>query len=203
MTIENLKEANKMIEAIDVKGKDYAPVNERIKAFRAVCPNGSVTTEIVYMDGGVVTMKATITDEEGRVISTGLAQEKESSSFINKTSYVENCETSAVGRALGFAGIGVDGSICSAEELANALNNQGKPESKPVPDKPDRKVTSEEAMNLKRYCKKEELPEEAIYGYFKRKSIGEMTKADFDVFYKDFKAIIATWKKNHEDTGEA
>lgn len=70
--------------------------------------------------------------------------------------------------------------------------------SEPVPDKPERKVTSEEAMKLKRYCKKEEIPEEAIYGYFKRESIGDMSKADYDVFYKDFKAIIATWRKAHE-----
>ena len=197
MTKENLKEANKMIEAIDVKGKEYAPVNERIKAFRMVCPNGSVTTDIVHLENGVVTMKATITDEDGRIISTGLAQEKESSSFINKTSFIENCETSAIGRALGFAGIGVDGSICSADELVNAINNQGT-KSQPVKETPERKVTSEEAMKLKRYCKKEEIPEEAIYGYFKRESIGDMSKADYDVFYKDFKAIIATWKKAHE-----
>lgn len=197
MTKEDLKEANKMIEAIDVKGKEYAPVNERIKAFRHVCPNGSVTTDIIHLENGVVTMKATITDEDGRVISTGLAQEKESSSFINKTSYIENCETSAIGRALGFAGIGVDGSICSADELVNAINNQGT-KSQPVKETPERKVTSEEAMKLKRYCKKEEIPEEAIYGYFKRENIGDMSKADYDVFYKDFKAIIATWRKAHE-----
>jgi hypothetical protein len=98
---------------------------------------------------------------------------------------------------LGFAGIGVDGSICSADELVNAINNQGT-KSQPVKETPERKVTSEEAMKLKRYCKKEELPEEAIYGYFKRESIGDMSKADYDVFYKDFKAIIATWRKAHE-----
>ena len=50
--------------------------------------------------------------------------EKESTSYINKTSYIENCETSAVGRALGFMGIGIDASMASAEELVNALVGQ-------------------------------------------------------------------------------
>ena len=123
---EDLIKANEGLKTIDFKGKGYVEVNTRVKAFRGICPSGAITTEIVDMTDGVVTMKATIADEEGRVLSTGLAQEKESSSYINKTSFIENCETSAVGRALGFLGIGIDASMCSADELANALNNQNK-----------------------------------------------------------------------------
>lgn len=125
ITYEKLKAVNDVINKIDVKGKGYAQVNDRVKAFRQLCPNGTIETEIIALENGVVTMKATVSDEEGHVLGTGLAQEKESSSFINKTSFIENCETSAVGRALGFAGIGVDGSMASAEEVANAMINQG------------------------------------------------------------------------------
>lgn len=128
MNYEQLKKANEALKTIDFKGKGYAQVNERVKAFRMVCPNGSISTEIVNMEDGVVTMRATVLEEDGTVLATGYAQEKESSSYINKTSYIENCETSAVGRALGFAGIGIDGSMASADELANALNNQNKSE---------------------------------------------------------------------------
>lgn len=128
MNYEQLKKANEALKTIDFKGKGYAQVNERVKAFRMVCPNGSITTEIVSMEDGVVTMRATVLEEDGTILATGYAQEKESSSYINKTSYIENCETSAVGRALGFAGIGIDGSMASADELANALNNQNKSE---------------------------------------------------------------------------
>ena len=128
MNYEQLKKANEALKTIDFKGKGYAQVNERVKAFRMVCPNGSISTEIVSMEDGVVTMRATVLEEDGTVLATGYAQEKESSSCINKTSYIENCETSAVGRALGFAGIGIDGSMASADELANALNNQNKGE---------------------------------------------------------------------------
>ena len=59
------------------------------------------------------------------ILGVGHAYEKEDSSFINQTSFIENCETSAVGRALGMAGFGIDVSIASAEELATALMNQG------------------------------------------------------------------------------
>jgi hypothetical protein len=132
ITTEALKQINEKLEGIPVKGKNYVEVNTRVKAFRELCPEGMISTEIIEMADGVVTIKATIATEEGRIVSTGLAQEKESSSFINKTSYIENCETSAVGRALGFLGIGIDGSMCSADELATALNNQNK---KPATDK--------------------------------------------------------------------
>ena len=124
ITAAELTKANKGLETVDIKGKDYVPVTERIKAFRNICPSGSIQTEIVSLENGVVTMKTTITDDEGHILGTGLAQEKESSSFINKTSYIENCETSAVGRALGMVGIGVDASMASAEEVANAILNQ-------------------------------------------------------------------------------
>ena len=128
MNYEKLKKANESLKTIEFKGKGYAQVNERVKAFRMICPNGAITTEIVDLSDGVVTMKATIIEEDGTILATGYAQEKESASYINKTSFIENCETSAVGRALGFAGIGIDGLMCSADELANALNNQGKAE---------------------------------------------------------------------------
>lgn len=126
ITSEMLDKVNSGMKTTDVKGRPYVEVNERIKAFRRMCPSGSITTEILFMEGGIVTMKATVCDEDGKVLGTGLAQEKESSSYINKTSYIENCETSAIGRALGVCGIGIDGSVASAEEVENAINNQNK-----------------------------------------------------------------------------
>ena len=123
---EQIVEANKKLITVDIKGKDYVAVNERIKAFRMVHPNGCIETDIISLDNGVVTVKAFVYDDEGRKIGTGLAQEKESSSYINKTSFIENAETSAVGRALGMCGFGIDTAVCSAEEMTNAINNQGK-----------------------------------------------------------------------------
>lgn len=124
ITATDIQNVNKEVKTIEVKGKNYACVFARVAAFRTICPEGSITTDIVSMEDGVVTMKATVADETGRVLSTGYAQEKEQNSYINKTSYIENCETSAVGRALGMLGIGTDAGMASAEEVANAINQQ-------------------------------------------------------------------------------
>lgn len=126
ISFEQIQKANEATKSMDVKGKQYTLVNERVKAFRMLYPEGSIQTEILSLEDGVVTMKTTVCSSEGQILATGLAQEKESSSYINKTSFIENCETSAVGRALGFLGIGIDTSIASAEEVQTAILNQEK-----------------------------------------------------------------------------
>lgn len=128
ITYEQILKANETIKTTDIKGKDYAEVNQRIKAFRMVYPNGFILNEMTSNDNGVCIFKSSIGyyDDDGNqiVLGTGTAYEKENSTFINKTSYIENCETSAVGRALGMLGFGIDTSIASAEEVTNAINNQ-------------------------------------------------------------------------------
>lgn len=111
------------MESINIKGKDYIPVNERIKEFWRRYPEGNIITTLISNDNGVCVFKAEIY-ADGEIKATGHAYEKETSSFINKTSYIENCETSAVGRALGILGIGIDTSIASAEEVDNAIYQQ-------------------------------------------------------------------------------
>jgi len=123
MTYDDIAKVNATLKTTAVKGNSYIEVNQRIKAFRMLFPEGTIETEILFMGDGVITMKATVS-VDGKILATGTAQEKESSSFINKTSYVENCETSAVGRALGMLGIGIDTSVASAEEVENAILNQ-------------------------------------------------------------------------------
>ena len=116
--------ANETIKTIDIKGKEYSEVNQRIKAFRMLYPNGTIQTQMLANENGVCIFRANIIDDKGTLLGTGTAYEKEDSSFINKTSYIENCETSAVGRALGMCGFGIDVSVASAEEVQNAINNQ-------------------------------------------------------------------------------
>lgn len=164
MNYEDIVKANKELKTIDVKGKNYVQVNDRVNAFRKVCPSGCIETEIVFLDGGVVTMKATVKDENGTVLGTGFAQEKESSSFINKTSFIENCETSAVGRALGFVGIGIDGSMASAEEVANAIMNQSKNEY----------ITKAEQETLLKMLEKRGMKPKEVFNVPIEKLTGEM-----------------------------
>lgn len=142
-TYEDIKKANKTIKTTPIKGKDYAEVPQRINAFRQVYPEGFIVTEMTSNDNGVCVFKAAVGYREGgfrNVLGTGTAYEKESSTFINKTSYIENCETSAVGRALGMAGFGIDTSVASAEEVKNAINNQTKADENIEEDRPINKT---------------------------------------------------------------
>ena len=116
------------MESINIKGKEYITVNERIKEFRKLYKDGAILTEMLSNQDGMCVFKAMVYVGD-TVVATGHAYEKEASSFINKTSYVENAETSAVGRALGILGIGIDTSLASAEEVANAVKNQSKGDS--------------------------------------------------------------------------
>lgn len=120
ITFETIQRANQNIKTTEIKGKDYAEVNQRIKAFRMVYPQGSIETELINNENEVCIFKALVKNEEGKILGSGTAYEKEGSSFINRTSYIENCETSAVGRALGMAGFGIDTSVRSYEEMQNA-----------------------------------------------------------------------------------
>lgn len=175
---EDIKKANESIVTLDVKGKEYAQVNERIKAFRMVYPTGSIETEMLSNENGVCIFKAKVgyetnlvkieNDEvkevksEFHLLGTGTAYEKENSTFINKTSYIENCETSAVGRALGMAGFGIDTSICSAEEVQNAIANQG---------------TSDSLAKMMQLVIETDTDIEELNKYFKVKSNKEMTES--------------------------
>ncbi len=124
----DIEKANKSINSMDIKGKQYAMVHERIRAFRMIYPQGFVITKILFDDGEIVKFYAEVgCEDEGVriVLGTGHAYEVKNSSFINRTSYIENAETSAVGRALAMAGFGVDTSIASADEVSNAIKLQG------------------------------------------------------------------------------
>jgi hypothetical protein len=81
-------------------------------------------SEVVDINDTSITIKATIFDDKQNPIASGIAQEIKGSSFINKTSYVENCETSAWGRALANFGIGIDAAVASYNEVANAITQQ-------------------------------------------------------------------------------
>lgn len=130
ITYTEIEEVNKTLATLDIKGKEYVEVNERIKAFRMLYPTGSIQTEMISNENGVCIFKAIVGYYDRfdatilHILGTGTAYEKEDSSFINRTSYIENCETSATGRALGMAGIGINTSVASADEVVNAINNQ-------------------------------------------------------------------------------
>ena len=109
---------------IEIHGKEYVTVAERVQMLHGSdLTEITLDTQIISDDAQRVVMKCSL-EIDGNSY-TGIAQETKGSSAINKTSAYENCETSAVGRALGFAGFGSVEAIASADEVKHAIEQQG------------------------------------------------------------------------------
>lgn len=182
MKFEDIKQANETIVTTDVKGKQYAEVNQRIKAFRMLYPEGTIETGIISLDNGICVMRATIKNGE-LLLGTGTAYEKENSTFINKTSYIENCETSAVGRALAMCGIGIDTSIASKEEVENAIEQQEQ-------EKKKQEETAQLIIKIKKLMySKRVLPDEVNEKF--QKNSADMTNEELQQ--------VVNWLEEKED----
>lgn len=170
MNYKDLAKANETIKTTPIKGKQYAEVNQRIRAFRMLYPEGFIRTTLLSMENGVCVFKAeagytdVVASENGyseftTILGTGHAYEKEDSTFINKTSYIENCETSAVGRALGMVGIGVDTSVASFDEVKTAIVNQEEiPVLIPTEQDKDSVATTDQVKQIKDLCERDDIP---------------------------------------------
>lgn len=197
ISFEQIQNANAQIRTTNIKGKEYAEVNQRIKAFRMCYPEGFIRTQLLSVEDGVCIMRAEVGDGEN-ILGTGTAYEKETSSYINKTSYIENCETSAVGRALGMAGFGIDTSVASYEEVSNAIAQQeadkqpkkakghnSTPETVEARETAYGRITEKEWKNLQAVCKeKGKDPRELLrlYGYMVP---SEVTGEDYTKMLKE------------------
>lgn len=124
---------------VNIHGKEYSTVAKRVQDFRGEFPiekGWSIVTEVLERTAEDVLVKASIIFD-GTVLATGHGEEKRSASMINKTSALENAETSAIGRALAAAGrAGTE--FASADEVAQAISQQGAPKPRsgtPMTDK--------------------------------------------------------------------
>lgn len=168
----NRAEINERLRKTNIKGKEYVEVNQRVLAFWELYPNGHIDTQLIEDTGTRCTFKATVYDGD-MPLATGHAFEFQSSGMVNKTSYLENCETSAVGRALGFLGIGITDALCSADEVQSAIEHQDKgeePQKKsPLQVAQDRLVRAEKA-----YCESNGIDD---WGEFHREQV--MKRSDY------------------------
>lgn len=123
------------LKTINIKGKQYTQVFTRINFFRGTGEDGlvwdggkgkdwSIEVDALNANEDIAHMKAIIKDETGRIRATGQAFESKAGSMINKTSHIENAETSAIGRALGNLGIGTSESFASTDEVSMAIAQQ-------------------------------------------------------------------------------
>jgi len=111
------------LETVDIKGKPYVEVKTRVQWFRKNIENGCIETEIVHFDKESIMCKTKV-HVNGALVATGMAHEDKNASAVNKTSFVECCETSSVGRALGMLGIGIATSVDTAGTVAAAIAQQ-------------------------------------------------------------------------------
>ena len=114
------------MKSVNIKGKEYITVNERLIFFRSQpqYKGWRISEDVVSLDDKEGLFKVTIINPDGFEMAVAHAQEYRDSSYINKTSFVENGFTSALGRALGYLGIGIDTAIASADEVQTAVKNQ-------------------------------------------------------------------------------
>jgi len=110
---------------VKIHGKEYKTVALRVAEFRAAHPDYTISTELVEANDVLVIMKASILDNDGRLLATGYSEEVRAASKINAQAAMEVAESSAVGRALAFFGLaGEELSIASADEVAHAIQQQ-------------------------------------------------------------------------------
>lgn len=168
VTFKQLQEANETIKTTNIKGKEYAEVNQRIKAFRMVYPAGFIRTAILSNADGVCVMQAEVGFDD-TILGTGTAYEVKDATNINRTSYIENCETSAVGRALGMAGFGIDTSVASAEEVTNAIAQQE------VEAAASKTIDDAKVAALMSKLKDNDIPVAKVLELYNVQSLSEMT----------------------------
>ena len=111
------------LATVDIKGKPYVEVKTRVQWFRKNIENGCIETEILHFDKESIMCKTKI-HVNGALVATGMAHEDKNASPVNKTSFVECCETSSVGRALGMMGIGIESSVDTAGTVKAAIAQQ-------------------------------------------------------------------------------
>lgn len=182
-------------KAIDFKGGRYVEVHHRVKYFVDNFPEGSITTEMLhYTDDRVIFVAKVYPFPNTDRYFSGHAEEKFDQGYINKTSAIENCETSAVGRALGFMDIGVINSIASADEVVNAQSKQAKETARPGGTSAAQESTAKkEAVKIR----------DEMTPYVD----AEETPKDLETKYKDwhnsYKKIRSNLPQNYQDKLES
>jgi hypothetical protein len=169
---------------INIHGKQYATVAHRLQKFRTLYPAAQIITELTADDGKKVIMRSEIRID-GITIATGWAEEVRGSSNINKTSALENCETSAIGRALAIAGFDTSGHICSADEVSVAIERQKNEANTAIKtlDKMAKKakLTKKQQKALENHldeCTDGDIKLQKVLAFYKIDNLSELSKQD-------------------------
>lgn len=175
-------------KAISIKGKSYILVADRVLFFNENYKNGSIESKLVSpVDSQTIIVKAVVTPDVTNPSRRFVAYSQAviGQGMVNTTSALENAETSAIGRALGFMGIGVIESIASADEMVKAENatpKLGYVEGKTCPKDGGRLI-----LNVSKTGKKFHRCENAKWDNENKKNVG--------CDYIDWLNIPVTWDK--------
>lgn len=178
-----------MKNTVNIHGKEYETVASRVQRFREEHPTYTLSTHIEWRDENEVVMKASILDDKDRLIATGHAEEQRQSSAINRTSALENAETSAIGRAL--AAFGMAGTeFASADEVANAIHQQAAP--KPAVGSKPQKATAVQKARITAYLRGQGVETDdmtdRLYSEYGVKEPSEMTHDEAEAVIDQLKA---------------
>jgi len=204
-TMDDIADLHKSNGVKQKGGKLYTQVVHRMEAFRRIHGTDfGVDTQILVNDGTKVVVKAIITDKDGRVIGSGMAEEIRGQGMVNTTSALENAETSAIGRALSSLGL-AGGEYASANEMDAVIRKtdaieQQKVVVKPVEEAPKPKplleqptITTEERRekhqdkikDFDHWCGQKKVVQE-LHAYFNESKVTleEIKKHNPDIFSK-------------------
>jgi hypothetical protein len=111
--------------------QDYETVESRLEKWWKDYPDGRVATKLEQASDTryIVSAELFKTEADAKACATGLASESISDRGVNSTSALENCETSAIGRALANAGYAAKGKRASREEMTKVVQLQAVPQS--------------------------------------------------------------------------
>lgn len=172
--IVRLNAVNQTLRFTSIRGKEYAEVNQRVLAFWSLFPHGRIITKITSDTGSRCDVEALVYRDAAdyEPATTGHAFEVKQGA-INNTSYLENCETSAIGRALGFLGIGANTAIASAEEVLNAISQQAQAQNgqqaAPTETRPQKRSqkAADPIIELVKQCTQAGIKPDGLQEHFK------------------------------------
>lgn len=148
---------------VNIHGRDYMTVALRVRMFRERYPHWQILTELLPSGNERVLIKCSIADHMGNVHATGHAEEMRGATQINKTSALENAETSAIGRALAALGFGGQ-EFASADEVQNAIHQQNQTET----------ITEQQVASLEVMIDEVGAEKDAFLRYLKLSSLSDL-----------------------------
>lgn len=148
------------MKTINIRGKEYITVNERLKAFRREFKDYALIGRIIEQTPDSVIFEAQIIDDKGTIRANGFARETTQKGGVNKFAMLENAETSAWGRALGNFGIGIDNAVCTADELESKLEYT---ETTPANNTPAQPIAKQQTLEERISKFKEYISKASLY----------------------------------------